>query len=204
VARTKEIFGAGPDNLLGYALAGSAAWGVASLAESPIDFYKSQMQKQLIQARLVRARAERATRRAVAAHAPRCRHGATRPAAQRNWRLTRTHAPARAPACAHCSALRARAPPACTRQTPGSAPRFTGMVDCVKQSVAANGIVRGPLQGFSATLARNLPAAGVYFGTFEALKARATLVCERATAPLRHCASTDKSVCMHVSIHFCR
>jgi hypothetical protein len=54
VARTKEIFGAGPDNLLGYALAGSAAWGLASLAESPIDFYKSQMQKQLIQARVVR------------------------------------------------------------------------------------------------------------------------------------------------------
>jgi hypothetical protein len=55
VARTKEIFGASPDNLFGYALAGSAAWGFASLAESPIDFYKSQMQKQLIAARIVRA-----------------------------------------------------------------------------------------------------------------------------------------------------
>ena len=55
VARTKEIFGASPDNLLGYAAAGSAAWGLASLAESPIDFYKSQMQKQLIAARVVRA-----------------------------------------------------------------------------------------------------------------------------------------------------
>lgn len=54
VARTKEFFNAGPENLLGYALAGSAAWGVATLAESPIDLYKSQMQKQLIQARLVR------------------------------------------------------------------------------------------------------------------------------------------------------
>jgi hypothetical protein len=41
--------------LFGYALAGSAAWGFASLAESPIDFYKSQMQKQLIAARVVRA-----------------------------------------------------------------------------------------------------------------------------------------------------
>jgi len=55
VARTKEFFGAGPDNLFGYALAGSAAWGFASLAESPIDFYKSQMQKQLIAARIVRS-----------------------------------------------------------------------------------------------------------------------------------------------------
>lgn len=55
MARTKEFFGAGPDNLFGYALAGSAAWGFASLAESPIDFYKSQMQKQLIAARIVRS-----------------------------------------------------------------------------------------------------------------------------------------------------
>ena len=62
MARTKEGFGAGPDNLFGYALAGSAAWGVASLAESPIDFYKSQMQKQLIAARIVRARPPRALR----------------------------------------------------------------------------------------------------------------------------------------------
>ena len=46
------------------------------------------------------------------------------------------------------------------------------MPDCVRQSVAANGLLRGPLQGFSATLLRNLPAAGVYFGTFETLKAR--------------------------------
>ena len=54
------------------------------------------------------------------------------------------------------------------------------MADCVRQSVAANGALRGPLQGFQATLLRNLPAAGVYFGTFEALKARA--------GPLRACA----------------
>lgn len=51
VARTKELFGASPENLLGYALAGSVAWGVASLAEGPIDLYKSQMQKQLIEQR---------------------------------------------------------------------------------------------------------------------------------------------------------
>ena len=57
-------------------------------------------------------------------------------------------------------------------QDPGCKPKYTGMADCVRQSVAANGALRGPLQGFSATLLRNIPAAGVYFGTFEALKAR--------------------------------
>ena len=54
------------------------------------------------------------------------------------------------------------------------------MPDCVRQSVAANGILRGPLQGFQATLLRNLPAAGVYFGTFEALKARRALAARTA------------------------
>lgn len=47
---------------------------------------------------------------------------------------------------------------------------FTGMLDCVRQSVALNGPIGGPMQGFSAALLRNLPAAGLYFGTFEALK----------------------------------
>jgi hypothetical protein len=169
VARTKEIFGAGPDNLLGYALAGSAAWGLASLAESPIDFYKSQMQKQLIQARVVRG--VRGSRNAASCAVPRrvppWRHWTHRTV---NLRLTRTRALCRLRRPHLTSARICLASP--LPQTPGSTPRFTGMVDCVKQSVAANGIIRGPLQGFSATLARNIPAAGVYFGTFEALKAR--------------------------------
>jgi solute carrier family 25 carnitine/acylcarnitine transporter 20/29 len=46
------------------------------------------------------------------------------------------------------------------------------MGDCLRQSVRANGVLGGPLQGFSATLLRNIPAAGVYFGTFETLKLR--------------------------------
>lgn len=56
------------------------------------------------------------------------------------------------------------------RITPGCVPRYSGMVDCVRKSVACNGLLGGPLQGFSATLLRNIPAAGVYFGTFETLK----------------------------------
>ena len=68
------------------------------------------------------------------------------------------------------------------------------MADCVRQSVAANGALRGPLQGFQATLLRNLPAAGVYFGTFEALKARAGLLpcCTlRSVAPALSCAHAE-------------
>ena len=132
--------------MLGYAAAGSAAWGVASLAESPIDFYKSQMQKQLIAARIVRA---------------------PQPHRLHSRAQLRSHA-----CCGkHANALGADA---CTRrvQDPNCKPKFSGMADCVRQSIAANGPLRGPLQGFSATLLRNLPAAAVYFGTFEALKAR--------------------------------
>jgi hypothetical protein len=65
------------------------------------------------------------------------------------------------------------------------------MPDCVRQSVAANGMLRGPLQGFSATLLRNIPAAGVYFGTFEALKARAPMRGNAAAA----CALRADSAC---------
>ena len=49
--QAKELFGASPDRPLSYCLAGGAAWGFASLAEGPIDLYKSQMQKQIIQAK---------------------------------------------------------------------------------------------------------------------------------------------------------
>lgn len=105
MARTKELFNASPENLLGFAAAGSVAWGVASLAESPIDFFKSQMQKQLID----------------------------------------------------------------SRQNPGTPLKFTSMADALRRSIALNGVL-GPYQGFSATLLRNLPAAGLYFGTFETLK----------------------------------
>ena len=68
------------------------------------------------------------------------------------------------------------------------------MADCVRQSVAANGALRGPLQGFQATLLRNLPAAGVYFGTFEALKACAGPLRPRAlrsVAPALRCVRAD-------------
>ena len=55
---------------------------------------------------------------------------------------------------------------------PAYKPPFTSMVDCVKQSFAANG-VRAPFQGLSATLLRNIPANSVYLGSFEVMKMRA-------------------------------
>eukprot|EP00798_Chlamydomonas_sp_ICE-L_P010018 gene10018-7905_t len=46
---------------------------------------------------------------------------------------------------------------------------YTGMADCVKQTISANGI-KGPFQGLGATLLRNIPANAVYLGNFEMMK----------------------------------
>jgi len=47
--------------------------------------------------------------------------------------------------------------------------KHRSILSVVKSSFQLNG-VKGPFQGFSATLARNLPAAALYFGTFENMK----------------------------------
>lgn len=101
----KDFVGANPNDPLSYAKAGSLAWAFASLAEGPIDFYKSQMQKQLVMSKV----------------------------------------------------------------DPSYKPEFKSMAQCVSRSVQLNG-VRGPFQGLSPTLMRNLPAAALYFGTFENAK----------------------------------
>lgn len=59
------------------------------------------------------------------------------------------------------------------------------MAETVKRSFAYNG-VRGPFQGLSATLLRNIPANAVYFGSFECFKG---LACDRY-----NCKSSDLSV----------
>jgi len=46
------------------------------------------------------------------------------------------------------------------------------MMETVKSSIQYNGI-RGPFQGLSATLLRNIPANAVYFGSFECFKGMA-------------------------------
>ena len=57
--------------------------------------------------------------------------------------------------------------------------------ETVKRSFAYNG-VRGPFQGLSATLLRNIPANAVYFGSFECFKG---LACDRY-----NCKASDLSV----------
>lgn len=57
------------------------------------------------------------------------------------------------------------------------------MVDTVKHSIRMNGI-RGPFQGLSATLLRNIPANSVYFGSFEYFKACASQMYDCKTSDL--------------------
>ena len=52
------------------------------------------------------------------------------------------------------------------KQTANYVPEFKTVGECVKASIKHSGI-RGPFQGFGATLTRNLPAGAIYFGVFE-------------------------------------
>lgn len=106
-ARAKEIVGANPSDRLSYFKAGALAWSVSSFFECPIDFYKSQMQTQLVR----------------------------------------------------------------MRRDPNYVPQYRSIFHCMAESVRHNG-VRGPYQGLSATLCRNVPAGSLYFGVFEYLKSK--------------------------------
>jgi solute carrier family 25 carnitine/acylcarnitine transporter 20/29 len=55
------------------------------------------------------------------------------------------------------------------KQTANYVPEFKSVGECVKASIKHSGI-RGPYQGFGATLTRNLPAGAIYFGVFENAK----------------------------------
>jgi len=55
------------------------------------------------------------------------------------------------------------------RSNPGYKPSFTTVGGAVRSAFSHNG-VRGPYQGLSATVLRNVPANCVYLGTFEMLK----------------------------------
>jgi solute carrier family 25 carnitine/acylcarnitine transporter 20/29 len=57
-----------------------------------------------------------------------------------------------------------------SKKNPGVKPQFAGVFDCARQVLSQYG-VRGCYLGLSATILRNVPANGVYFGTYEALRA---------------------------------
>lgn len=50
-ARAKEVVGVSPDDPLSYCKAGMLAWAAGTMFESPIDFFKSQWQSQIIKAK---------------------------------------------------------------------------------------------------------------------------------------------------------
>lgn len=51
----------------------------------------------------------------------------------------------------------------------GARPQYAGMVDCVRQIVRLEG-VRGLYRGLGATLARDIPATGAWYGGYEAAR----------------------------------
>uniref|UniRef100_A0A7S0T6P7 Mitochondrial carrier protein n=1 Tax=Mantoniella antarctica TaxID=81844 RepID=A0A7S0T6P7_9CHLO len=104
-ARAKDFVGVSPDDPLSYCKAGMMAWAAGSVFESPIDFYKSQWQSQILKA----------------------------------------------------------------KQNPKYVSPYKNVGECVRESIKFSGI-RGPFQGFGATLTRNLPAGAIYFGVFENTK----------------------------------
>lgn len=55
------------------------------------------------------------------------------------------------------------------KQTPNYVPPYKNVGECVRASIKLNGI-RGPYQGLSGAMARNLPAGAIYFGVFENTK----------------------------------
>ncbi|GFR52096.1 hypothetical protein Agub_g14609 [Astrephomene gubernaculifera] len=56
-----------------------------------------------------------------------------------------------------------------SKQDPNYKAPFTSVFECVRQTIRTNGI-RGPFQGLSATLLRNVPANAVYLGNFDVFK----------------------------------
>lgn len=61
-ARAKEIVGVSPDDPLSYCRAGMLAWAAGSMFESPIDFFKSQWQSQIIKVGRCRVETKTLTR----------------------------------------------------------------------------------------------------------------------------------------------
>eukprot|EP00210_Caulerpa_lentillifera_P006092 g5820.t1 len=70
------------------------------------------------------------------------------------------------------------------KSDPNYKPPFTNTVDVVKQTIKANGF-RGPFQGLSTTILRNIPGNSVYLGSFQVMKEMAAerLQCKTSQLP---------------------
>lgn len=69
-----------------------------------------------------------------------------------------------------------------SKSDPNYKPPYTTVGQCVKATIAANGI-RGPFQGLGPTLLRDAPANAIYLGSFEVMK--------RKVAEYRGCDTKD-------------
>jgi ornithine carrier protein len=48
-------------------------------------------------------------------------------------------------------------------------PQFKGPIDCIRKTLAREGLGRGLFKGYVATLAREMPGNAAWFGTYETL-----------------------------------
>ena len=155
--------------------AGAITGFIAAFTESPIDFYKSQIQYQIIRSKS-NPDYKRAPNGLSLSHALiYCVVGS---AAWRAHPATLSHVYSAMlhggrtllEICSRTLTARASCQPPTTLPTCAAA--FTTVSGCVAATIRQNGF-RGPFQGLGATLVRNTPANAIYLGSFEVFKTRA-------------------------------
>jgi solute carrier family 25 carnitine/acylcarnitine transporter 20/29 len=139
--------------------AGFITGAAAALTEAPIDFYKSQIQVQII-----RSKADSNYKREHPFFGHFCADG----------QMCRRRRLVGGGAVQLLSGPRADGlqTPALPCSSPPAAP-YTSVGQCVRATIATSGW-RGPFQGLGPTLLRNAPANAIYLGSFEIIKHRAS------------------------------